>query len=40
MDVCDGKVVGIADDIGDAPIFLDCPWRREAAIGHESSDAT
>src|SRR4029077_7296013 len=36
IDVSRGKVIGGADDIGDAPILIDCPWRREAALGHES----
>jgi hypothetical protein len=25
-------VIGVVDDIGDAAIFLDGPWRREAAL--------
>ena len=30
-----GEIFGVADDVGDAAIFLDCPWRREAALGHD-----
>jgi hypothetical protein len=35
IDVCDGKIVGVADDVGDAPILVDCPWWREAVLGDE-----
>jgi hypothetical protein len=32
VDIRHGEVVGIADNVGDAAIFLDGPWRGEAAL--------
>ena len=37
IDVGDRELVGIADDVRDAAIFLDGPRCREAAIGHRGS---
>jgi hypothetical protein len=34
IDVGDCKIVGVADNVSDAAIFLDCPWRRKATFGH------
>src|SRR6185437_5720059 len=36
VDVCYRKVVRIADDVGDAAIFLDGPWCGKAAFWHGS----
>ena len=32
VDVGHGKVVGVADDVGDVAIFLDGPWRCHGII--------
>jgi hypothetical protein len=32
VDIRHGKLVGVANDVGDAAIFLDSPWCGEAAL--------
>jgi hypothetical protein len=34
IDIGHRKIVGVADDVANAAIFLDGPWWREAALGH------
>jgi hypothetical protein len=38
--VDDCKVIGVADDVGDSAIFLECPGCGKAAIGHIASPTT
>ena len=40
INISHGKIIGVVDDIGDAPILLDGPGRWEAALGHESDYTT
>ena len=40
VDIGDSEVIGVADDVGDAAIFLDSPRWWEAALGHESDYAS
>jgi len=37
IDIRHGKLVDVADDVGDVLIFLDCPRCREAAACHEAA---